>query len=215
MTPKTFMRPTLLCAALATAALLGACAPILVGGAVMGGTMMVDRRSSGTQVDDQGIELKSVTQIDNAIGDRGHINVTSYNRQVLITGEVPTEADKVKVEQAVAHIPNVRSVVNELTVGPSSSIGTRSNDTLLTSKVKASIVDAKDLQTSAYKVVTENGVVYLMGRVTQREATRASDVARGVSGVRKVVLVFEIVTEAELADLQAAPAPAAASAAKP
>jgi len=215
MTPTTFMRPTLLCATLATAVLLGACAPILVGGAVMGGTMMVDRRSSGTQVDDQGIELKSVTQIDNAIGDRGHINITSYNRQVLITGEVPTEADKVKVEQAVAHIPNVRSVVNELTVGPSSSIGTRSNDTLLTSKVKASIVDAKDLQTSAYKVVTENGVVYLMGRVTQREATRASDVARGVSGVRKVVLVFEIVTEAELADLQAAPAPAAASAAKP
>jgi osmotically-inducible protein OsmY len=215
MTPNTFMRPAVLCAALAAATLLVACAPILVGGAIVGGSMVVDRRSSGTQVDDQGIELKSVTQIGEAIGDRGHINITSYNRQVLVTGEVPTEADKVKVEQAVARIPNVRSVVNELTVGPSSSFGTRSNDTLLTSKVKASIVDAKDLQTSAYKVVTENSVVYLMGRVTEREAKRASEVARGVSGVRKVVLIFEIVTEAELAELQPAPAPAAASAAKP
>jgi len=216
MTLKKSTRTTLLLATLATTTLLGACAPLLIGGAMVGGSLMViDRRTSGAQIEDQGIEMKSLTRVSEAIGDRGHVSTTSYNRLVLITGEVPTEADKAAVELAVARIENVRSIVNELAITSASSLGTRSNDTLLTSKVKASIVDAKDLQTSAYKVVTENGVVYLMGRVTQREATRASDVARGVSGVRKVVLVFEIVTEAELADLQAAPAPAAASAAKP
>ena len=127
-----------------------------------------------------------------AFGDRGHVNVTSYNRMVLLTGEVPTEADKTTVEQVVARIDNVRSVVNELTVGPLNTFTERSNDTLITSKVKASLVDAKDLFANSIKVVTERGIVYLMGRVTEREATRATEIARGVSGVRKVVRVFEI-----------------------
>ena len=183
------------------AASLGGCAALVVGGAV--GTAMVvsDRRSSGTQVEDQAIELKAVTRIREAVGERGHINITSYNRIVLLTGEVASDADRTAIEQAVAKIENVRSVVNELAAMGSSSLTARSNDTILTSKVKASHVDAKDLQANAIKVVTERGSVFLMGRVTEREATRATELARGVSGVQKVVRVFEILSEAELAAL--------------
>ena len=189
--------------ALAAGTTLSACAPLLIGGAIWGGTMVVsDRRTSGTQIDDQAIELKSVRRIADVIGDRGHVNVTSYNRLVLLSGEVPTEADKAAVEQAVARIDNVRSIVNELTLAAPSSLSARSNDTLMTSKVKASMVDAKDIQANAYKVVTERGVVYLMGRVTEREANRGADIARGVSGVQKVVKVFDVVSEGELADTQ-------------
>ncbi|MEO8806750.1 MAG: BON domain-containing protein [Burkholderiaceae bacterium] len=189
--------------ALAAGTTLSACAPLLIGGAIWGGTLLVsDRRTSGTQLDDQSIELKSVRRISDVIGDRGHVNVTSYNRLVLITGEVPTEADKTAVEQAVMRIDNVRSIVNELTLTVPSSLSARSNDTLTTSKVKASMVDAKDIQANAFKVVTERNVVYLMGRVTEREANRAADISRGVSGVQKVVKVFEVVSEGELADTQ-------------
>ena len=199
--PSTLLRSLLL--ALAAGTTLSACAPLLIGGAIWGGTMVVsDRRTSGTQIDDQAVELKSVRRIADVIGDRGHVNVTSYNRLVLLSGEVPTEADKAAVEQAVARIDNVRSIVNELTLAAPSSLAARSNDTLMTSKVKASMVDAKDVQANAYKVVTERGVVYLMGRVTEREANRAADVARGVSGVQKVVKVFDVVSEGELADTQ-------------
>jgi len=184
---------------------LAGCAPLVVGGAMVGGTMMyVDRRSTGAQVDDQTIELKASSRVKELVGDRSHVNVTSYNRTVLLTGEAATEADKVAVEQAVQRLDNVRSTVNELAVTLPSSISTRSNDSFLTTKVKATFVDAKDLQTNAFKVVTERGNVYLMGRVTEREATRATDLTRTVSGVQKVVRVFEIITEAELAALQPA-----------
>ncbi len=168
--------------------------------------LAIDRRSSGAQIDDQAIELRAGNRAGDVLAGRGHVNVTSYNRMVLITGEVPTEADKAAVEPAVARIDNVRSVVNELTVTEVSSLSNRANDTLLTGKVKASMVDARDMQVNAFKVVTERAVVYLMGRVTEREATRAADVASNVSGVRKVVRVFEIVSERELADLQPKPA---------
>lgn len=189
--------------ALAAGTTLSACAPLLIGGAIWGGTLVVsDRRTSGAQIDDQAIELKSVRRIADVIGDKGHVNVTSYNRLVLLSGEVPTEGDKAAVEQAVARIDNVRAIVNELTLAAPSSLSARSNDTLMTSKVKASMVDAKDIQANAYKVVTERGVVYLMGRVTEREANRAADIARGVSGVQKVVKVFDVVSEGELADTQ-------------
>ena len=183
------------------AASLGGCAALVVGGAVGTAFMVTDRRSSGTQVEDQAIELKAVTRIREAVGERGHVNVTSYNRIVLLTGEVASDADRTAIEQAVAKIENVRSVVNELATMGSSSLTARSNDTILTSKVKASHVDAKDLHANAIKVVTERGSVFLMGRVTEREATRATELARGVSGVQKVVRVFEILSEAELAAL--------------
>ncbi|MEP7057790.1 MAG: BON domain-containing protein [Caldimonas sp.] len=184
------------------------CAPLLVGGAIVGGSLVAtDRRTSGAQIDDEVIELKAKRRIDEALGERGQISVTSYNRIVLMTGIVTEAADKATAEQAVGRIDNVQSVVNELAVGIPRSFVNRSNDTLITAKVKASIVDAKDLFANSVKVVTSQAVVYLMGRVTEREATRSAEVARGVSGVRKVVRVFEIITEAELANT-AAKAPA-------
>ena len=189
-----------LAGALAATQLAG-CAPLLVGGAMLGGTMMfVDRRTTGTQLEDQAIELKANNRLRDIVGDRSHVNVTSYNRTVLITGEAATDADKASIEQTVQRVENVRSTVNELEVMLPSALAPRSNDALLTGKVKATFVDARDLQANAFKVVTERGNVYLMGRVTEREATRATELARAVSGVQKVVRVFEIVTEQELAD---------------
>ncbi len=182
-------------------ALLGGCAPLLVGGAMVGGTlMMMDRRTTGAQVDDQAIELKASNRVRELAGDNAHINITSYNRTVLITGEAATEADRSAIEQAVQRVENVRSIVNEVGVMAPSSLTSRSSDTIITSKVKATLVDARDLQANVFKVVTERSVVYLMGRVTEREAGRASELARSVGGVQKVVRVFEILTEAELAD---------------
>lgn len=189
--------------AVASMALLVGCAPLLLGGAVVGGTMIVtDRRSSATQLEDQLIEVKANSRIREAVGERGRASSTSYNRLVLLTGDVVTEADKAAIEQAVSKVDNVRSVVNELVVMGSLSLGSRTNDALISTKVKASIVDTKDLYANSVKVVTERGVVYLLGRVTEREATQAANVARGVSGVLKVVRVFEILSDAELAELQ-------------
>jgi osmotically-inducible protein OsmY len=187
--------------ALAAAATLGGCAAVAIGGAVGAAMVVTDRRTAGVQLEDQNIELKSLTRIRESVGERGHINATSFNRMVLISGEVPTEADRVAVEQAIARIEGVRSTVNDLAVMGPSSLTARSNDTILTSKVKATYVDAKDLQATAVKVVTERGTVYLLGRVTEREASRAVELARGIAGVQKVVRVFEILTEAELATL--------------
>lgn len=188
-------------AALLAVATLSGCAALLVGGAVGTAMVVTDRRTAGVQVEDQSIELKSRTRIREAVADRGHINTTSFNRMVLITGEVANDADRTAVEQAIARIENVRSTVNELTTAPPSSLAERSGDTILTSKVKATFVDAKDLQSSAFKVVTERGIVYLLGRVTEREAARAVELARSISGVQKVVRVFDILTEADLATL--------------
>jgi osmotically-inducible protein OsmY len=190
-----------LCAGVLAAAALSGCAAVVVGAAAGTALVVTDRRTAGTQLEDQNIELKALTRIRESIGDRGHINTTSYNRLVLLTGEVQSDADRTAVEQSIGRIEGVRSVVNELAVMGASSMTARSNDTILTSKVKASFIDAKDLHAGALKVVTERGVVYLMGRVTEREANRATDLARGVSGVQKVVKVFEILTEAELATL--------------
>ena len=188
--------------ALLVSATLSACAPLVVGGAMVGGALMVtDRRTSGAQVEDQAIELKATNRTREVLGDRGHVNATSYNRTVLLTGEVPAEADRTAVEQTISRIENVRSVVNELAVMGNSSLTSRSNDAILSGKVKATFVDAKDLQANVFKVYTERGTVYLMGRVTEREANRAADLARSIGGVEKVVRVFEILTEAELADL--------------
>ena len=196
-----------LLAAAALAAGLSACAPLVVGGAVMGGMMATDRRTTGTQVEDEGIELRAVNRIRETLGDRAHVNVTSFNRQVLLTGEVPTAQDGATVDQIVAGVTNVRGVVNDLAEMPSTSLGQRSNDVLITGKVRASFVDAKDIFASAYKVVTERNVVYLMGLVTPREATRATEIARGVGGVSKVVRVFEMITEDDLRRASTQPPP--------
>ena len=190
-------------AMLALAALVSGCAPLLIGGAVVGSALIVtDRRTAGTQVDDEAIELKANSRMNEAFGDRARVSTTSYNLIVLLTGEVPTEADKATASQIVARIDNVKSIVNELMVGPQNSFSERAKDTFITAKVKASLLDAKDLFAHSIKVVTNRGVVYLMGRLTEREARRAAEVARGVSGVVKVVRVFDIVTEGELANTQ-------------
>lgn len=198
------------CTVLAAAALaagLSACAPLIVGGAVVGGVMAIDRRTAGTQIEDEGIELRAANRIREALGDRAHVNVTSYNRQALLTGEAATEQDRQTVERIVSQVENVRSVVNDLAVMPSSTLSQRSNDTFITGKVRASLVDAKDISANAFKVVTERNIVYLMGRVSQREATRATEITRGVGGVSKVVRVFEIVSEEELRRIAPQPAP--------
>jgi osmotically-inducible protein OsmY len=193
-----FRRSTLL-ALLAASATLSACAPLLVGSAAVSGAMLfTDRRTSGAQLEDQSIEIKGLARAKSAAGDRGHLNVTSYNRVALITGEVPTDADRAAVEQALTAVDNVRSVVNEVGVMPNSALTTRSNDSLITGKVKATLVDAKDVQANAFKVVTERGTVYLLGRVTEREASRAVELTRTIAGVQKVVRVFETLTEDEL-----------------
>jgi osmotically-inducible protein OsmY len=187
--------------AAAAAGTLGGCAALAIGAAAGTALVVVDRRTAGVQLEDQNIELKSLTRVREVLGDRGHVNVTSYNRMALITGEVPTEADRAAVEQAIARIENVRSTVNDLAVMGPSSLTARSNDAILTSKVKATYVDAKDVQATSVKVVTERGTVYLLGRVTEREASRAVELARSISGVQKVVRVFEVLTDAELATL--------------
>ena len=200
-------------AALALVMGLGACAPLVVGGFVGGAMVATDRRTSGTQLEDEGIELRSANRIREMVGDRVHVNITSYNRQVLLTGEVPNDRDRQYLAKLISEVDNVRSVVNELAVMPASSLGDRSTDALITGKIKASMLDSKDIFASAYKVVTERGNVYLMGRVTQREANRATDIARTVGGVKKVVRVFEVISEEELKALlpeppKAPPAPA-------
>lgn len=199
-----------LVAALVLTASLGACAPVMLGGAVMGTLMATDRRTAGTQVEDEGIELRGASRIREKLGERGHVNLTSYNRQVLLTGEVPSAQDKQLVEQVMSTVENVRSIVNELGVMENSSLSQRSSDTLVTGKIKATLVDAQDLFANAFKVVTERGTVYLMGRVTQREANRATDMVRTIDGVKKVVRVMEIISEEELQRVQPKPAPAEA-----
>ena len=186
---------------------LSACAPIIMGGAVMGSLMATDRRTTGTQIEDEGIELHASARIRENLGDRVHVSVTSYNRQVLLTGEVPNAQDKQLVEQVVSRVENVRAIVNELALLGHSTLTQRSSDALVTGKVKAALIDAKDLYANAFKVVTERGTTYLMGRVTQREANRATDITRATGGVQKVVRVLEIISEEELQNLLPKPAP--------
>lgn len=184
------------------ASTLSACFPLVAGGIAGGAMLAADRRTSGAQLEDEGIELRAVSRIRTGFGERVHVNVTSYNRQVLLTGEVGSAQDKTAVEQLVAQVENVQFVANELGVMAGSTLGQRSSDTLVTGRVKAALIDARDLQFNAFKVVTERGTVYLLGRVTQREADRVTEVVRTTSDVMKVVRVFEILSEAELARLQ-------------
>jgi osmotically-inducible protein OsmY len=172
-------------------------------GGVIGGAMVAtDRRSAGIQLEDEMIEQRSRTAMRENFGNKEHINVTSYNRQVLITGEVSNDNVRRQVEALVSRVENVRAVVNELAIGQASSTSDRANDVLLAAKVKASMVDTEDVFANVFKVVSERGTVYLMGRVTQREANRATEVVRGIGGVKRVVRVFDYLTEEELRAIQ-------------
>ena len=189
-----------LAAAVLASTLATGCAPLLIGGAMVGGvSVATDRRTSGTQLEDETIEIKAGARIREQLGDRVHINVNSYNRVVLVTGEVRNDEDKATVERLVAGVENVTNVMNEVSVSMLSSLSSRSNDVVIQGKVKARLIDARDLLSNAFYVVVERGEVFIMGRVTEREANRATDIARQVSGVKKVVRAFEIISEEELA----------------
>jgi len=190
---------TLTAAVLASTFATG-CAPLLIGGAMVGTVQVAtDRRTSATQLEDQTIELKAGARIREQLGDRVHINVNCYNRVALITGEARNEADRAEVERIVAGVENVTKVMNEVAVTMLSSLSTRSNDVVIQGKIKAQLIDARDLLSNAFYVVVERGEAFLMGRVTEREADRATEIARQVGGVKKVVRAFEIISEEELA----------------
>ncbi|MDE2418950.1 MAG: BON domain-containing protein [Burkholderiales bacterium] len=178
---------------------LTACFPLVAGGVVTGALVATDRRTTGTVTEDQGIDIKAALRVQDNLGDRVHVNITSYNRQVLLTGEVPTAQDKQLVEKVVSGVENVRNIVNELAVMGNSTLTQRSSDSLVTGRVKAGLIDAKDLFANSFKVVTERGTTYIMGRVTQREADRATAIIRGTDGVQRLVRVLEIISEEELA----------------
>jgi osmotically-inducible protein OsmY len=187
------MRATriLLPAALAAAALLQGCGPVLMVGAGAAVVAFEDRRTTVAQVDDQTIELRAGNRIDDRFGSRVHVNVTSYNRYVLLTGEVPDEPTRAEIEQMTRGVTNVLGVTNDLQVAGISSATSRSNDTLLTTNVKARLLNSDKLNGIHVKVVTEASVVYLLGVVTEQEAADAVELARTTSGVRKVVKMFE------------------------
>ena len=201
----TPLMKTLLCAALLSN--LAGCVGVVVGGAVASAVATADRRTLGAQADDKAISLKADLRVPKLTGDHGHVKANSYNRKVLLTGEVKDEAMKEAVERDVRAIDGVISVLNELEIAGPASYTSRTSDAYITGKVKAGLVDMKTISATSFKVVTERGTVYLMGRVTQREGQVAADVARGVSGVQKVVKIFEYITDEELKAL----APAAGS----
>ena len=169
-----------------------ACVPVLIGaGGAAAVTSLEDRRSTGTQIDDESIEIRASNRVNDRFGDRVHVNVTSYNRIALITGEVPDERAREEAEKIVLAVPNVRGATNDLQVAGVSSLGSRANDSYLTTKVRGRLLDTKRISPVHVKVVSEAGVVYLMGIVTEAEADEAVEIARTTGGVRKVVKVFE------------------------
>jgi osmotically-inducible protein OsmY len=195
--------------AVLTAAVLGSllvslqgCVAVVAGGVVAGAVSATDRRTLGAQTEDKAIAVKAETRLPQIVGDAGHVNINSYNRKVLLTGEVRDEAMKRAVENEVRSITNVDNVINELEVAGPSSYTSRSSDTLITSKVKLSLADKKTVSANSFKVVTERGNVYLMGLVTQREGNIAAQVAQGVSGVMRVTKIFEYISEEDLRAMQ-------------
>ena len=184
-----------LLAALVAGGLAGCAAAVVGGAAVAGGMVATDRRDAQTQLADQTIELRAASRLDEAMGERGHINVVSYYRKVLLTGEVPNAQDRQRAQATVAAVPEVAGVVNELAVMPDASFAQRSNDTFITGKVKTNLINANGVPANSIKVVTERGTVYLMGQLTRREADLAAEVARTTGGVGRVVRVVDFVSE--------------------
>lgn len=184
---------------------LGGCIGAAAVGVGAGALMFVDRRQAEIQLADEGIEIRAGNRVSEKFGDRVHVNVTSYNRSVLITGEAPDAAARAEVEKIVAAVPNVKAISNEMVTGAISTLPDRSNDAYITSKVKARLIDAGQVSPVHVKVVTEAGVVFLLGLVTQRESAAAVEVARTTAGVKKVVRVFEIISDAEARRLDPPP----------
>ena len=184
---------------------LQGCFPIVAAGVTTGVMATMDRRSVGTQTEDESLEWKSASRVSEKLGDKAHLNFTSFNRKVLMTGEVPSQDAKSEAEHLVSGVTNVQGVYNELAVGPASTYSNRSNDSYITTKVKSRSVDSGKFNPVHVKVVSEAGTVFLLGMVTQVEADAAINVARTTSGVRKVVNLLEIITPARARELDAAP----------
>ena len=174
---------------------LAACVPAVVGGAAVGGSVVADRRTSGVYVEDENIELKALRKMETNLGEQSHVNVTSFNRNVLLTGEVPDAARKTLAENLMKEVEQVRDVTNEIVIAPKTDIGVRTNDTYITTKVKTQFLTENKFQANYVKVITENSVVYLLGLVTQAEADAAVEIARNTEGVSKVVKVFEYIKQ--------------------
>lgn len=185
------VRVTLLAAAVGASVWLTACVPMVVTGAAVGAMAAVDRRTLGAQTEDQSIELKGLAQVRDSIGKTGGVSITSYNRKVLLTGQVPDQDTRAKVETLVAGLPNVRGVINELQVASAGGLGMAAGDLALSARVKTALIQAAGVESQTIKVVSESGVVYLMGLVTRAEGDRAAQVASRVSGVTRVVTAFE------------------------
>lgn len=205
-----------------TLILLAALVPMLAGcfgaaavGAGAGALIFADRRQAETILTDEGIEIRAANRVGERFSDRVHINITSYNRTVLLTGEVPDATTRSEIEAIVAAVQNVKRLQNELQVGPVSSLTTRGKDAYITSNVKARFIDGQQFAANHVKVVTESGVVYLLGLVTQREADAAVQIARTSAEVKKVVRVFEIISDAEAKRLDPPPAQPAKQAEQP
>ena len=181
--------------------MLQGCLPMVAAGATSGALASFDRRSLGTQTEDETIEWKAGSRVNEKFSDNSHTNFTSYNRKVLVTGEVPSEEVKAQIERIVAGVPQVQGVYNELAVAPVTSYSTRSNDSYITTRVKSRFVDSGKFNAVHVKVVTEAGIVYLLGLVTQREADSAIQVARTTGDVKKVVTLLEIISAAQAREL--------------
>ena len=182
---------------------LAGCFPVVATGVVTGALSVSDRRTTGAQAEDQAIEIKAFNRFRERFkSSQISLSVVSFNRIALVTGYVPDEATKAEAARLVSSIENVRNSLNEIVVGLPPSIRTYGSDTVLTTRVKASMLEAKDLQAQVIKVYTESSTVFLMGIVTEREANRAADIASRVSGVRRVVRAFETISEADLSRMQ-------------
>lgn len=193
---KKYLITTIALSVLAVA--LQGCAEMLAGGAAIGASAVHDRRSAGTVMDDEGIEWKALGELrsDGELWDQTHINVTSFNRAVLLTGEAPTEELRARAEQRMKGLPGVTRVYNEIAIAAPSSYLSRSSDTVITGKVKTSFLGIKDIEgfdPTRVKVVTERGVVYLLGLVTRAEADAVTEKARQVGGVQRVVRLLEYI----------------------
>jgi len=175
---------------------LTSCIPTIIARTATGASVATDRRSTGAIVDDRTIEVKALQKVgDQPFYKQTHVSAISYNARLILIGQVPSAYDAETLVTAMQTIPKVRQVVNELEVGPPIGFTTRSSDTLITSKVKSALLAEKNLNSNAFKVVTENGVVFLIGLVTYEEGNKASEVTRQIGGVKKVTRVFEFTTQ--------------------
>jgi len=188
---------------------LGGCIAVpalMVGGGVAMGTMVAtDRRTPGAVIEDRGIETKAALRIREALGDAVHVSVSSYNRSALITGEVPDAKRKAQVEKIVLDVENVQKTLNELAIMENTSITARVQDGILTSRIRAALIDDKTLVANAFKVTTERGVVYIQGRATAREIALMTEIVSGLNGVTRVVRVVDVLTEEDLSGMLPAP----------